>query len=178
MTHSLDSEGIRRITPADRIRMPWANGLGFTEEIARGRAGSQGRPSWRLSVAELRSDSDFSALPGESGVTLDFAGIAHDVAPLEPLAFPGERAPGCRITSATEAFNVMVERESVTAAVTETDVAETTTLPDSTAVFIACGSGVLDGISAEQGDCFLTTPAPRTFHGTARLLLVELTPTT
>ena len=115
---------------------------------------------------------------GESGVTLDFAGIARDVAPLEPLAFPGEHAPGCRITSATEAFNVMVDRESVTAAVAEVEVVESATLPNSAAVFIARGSGVLDGISAEQGDCLLTTPAPRTFHGTARLLLVELTPTT
>jgi hypothetical protein len=178
---------IRRIARADRIRMPWANGLGVTEEIAR--SGPDGRPSWRLSVAELRNSGPFSPLAGidrvftvigDSGVRLDLGGAARDIEPLTPCAFPGEEAPGCTLTAPTEAFNVMVERGSVRATVTPVDAVGTAAISGSAdallAVFVVRGSGALDEAPAEPGDCLLLDPAPRLFRGTARLLVVELGP--
>jgi len=198
-------ERIRRIARADRTRMSWANGLGVTEEIACGPAGSGGRPTWRLSVAELRVSAPFSALAGidrvftiigESGVRLDFSGAARDIEPLTPHAFPGEDAPGCTLTAPTEAFNVMAERGSVRAAVTPVEVAGATAINGTAdtllAVFVARGSGTLDGAPADTGDCLLIEPtagsrvnpsgshvnsAPsHTFRGTARLMVAELGP--
>jgi len=188
---------IRRIARADRTRMPWANGRGVTEEIARA-AGPGGRPSWRLSVAELRNSGPFSPLAGidrvftvigDSGVRLDLGGAARDIEPLTPCVFPGEEAPGCTLTAPTEAFNVMVERGSVRATVTPVDVTGATEIAGTAdallAVFVVRGSGTLAEVAAEPGDCLLLEPPARPaapqhgtpFHGTARLLVVELVTT-
>lgn len=43
--------------------MPWRNGRGFTREIAREPAAGE-EFAWRLSLADIESDGDFSAYPG------------------------------------------------------------------------------------------------------------------
>lgn len=45
--------------------MPWRNGRGTTLEIAREPAGG-GEFAWRLSLADIEEDTDFSAYPGYS----------------------------------------------------------------------------------------------------------------
>ncbi|MGH8326782.1 MAG: HutD/Ves family protein [Steroidobacteraceae bacterium] len=45
--------------------MPWRNGRGSTLEIARGPAAGE-EFAWRLSLADIQEDTDFSAYPGYS----------------------------------------------------------------------------------------------------------------
>ncbi|WP_433709474.1 HutD family protein [Nocardia sp. CA-084685] len=122
-------ETIRTVARRDRQSVPWFNRHGMTSEIVRGTPTQSGTPSWRLSVASLREDADFSPLRdidrvftvvGNVGTTLHFADHDHWAAPLVPYAFAGEDSPFCEITAPTEAFNVMVERTAATASVTST----------------------------------------------------------
>lgn len=63
---------IRRKTPGPKVltypsyrAMPWRNGRGTTLEIAREPAGGEGF-AWRLSLADIAEDGEFSAYPGYS----------------------------------------------------------------------------------------------------------------
>lgn len=67
--------------------MPWRNGLGSTLEIAREPATGEGF-AWRLSLADIERDADFSPYPGYSralvlvagrGLRLRFQGHGHRV---------------------------------------------------------------------------------------------------
>ncbi len=52
-----------RVIPANEYRrVRWKNGLGWTREIDRDRDGDDW--SWRLSIAEVEQDGDFSLFPG------------------------------------------------------------------------------------------------------------------
>lgn len=118
------SEGppmIRHLTQADYRTMPWANGLGQTVEMIRV-DGPDGM-LWRLSMASVVSDGDFSIFPGvdRNLTVLDGAGfrligeaIDLDAQPLVPVAFPGDvpvRAEG--VTGPCRDFNVMTARRLV-----------------------------------------------------------------
>jgi environmental stress-induced protein Ves len=80
-------------------RMPWANGLGTTDEIAR--APESGDFDWRVSVAQVATDGPFSTFPGceriilaleGGGMTLTHHETATEVVVglLEPWAFSGD----------------------------------------------------------------------------------------
>lgn len=86
--------------------MPWPNGRGITEEIAR--EGSQGGTLWRLSLARIAGDGPFSAFPGRArlltvvegaGIALAASGLALTARPWAPVAFPGVPAPECRLAA-------------------------------------------------------------------------------
>jgi environmental stress-induced protein Ves len=62
--------------------MPWRNGLGFTLEIAREPARGEDF-AWRLSLAEIERDSEFSAYPGYRRALVLVAGNRLE------LRFPG-----------------------------------------------------------------------------------------
>lgn len=132
-----------RLIPANEYRRErWRNGLGWTREIARGgspmRGGalasddphfrapdSQEAPAydWRLSIAEVDSDCEFSAFPGcdrvlmllsGNGMQLAFDdGTAEVVAPPHGrIAFAGERGLQCRLLDGpTTDFNAIVRRD-------------------------------------------------------------------
>jgi environmental stress-induced protein Ves len=109
---------IRHLTRGDYRSMAWANGLGQTVEMIRV-DGPEGL-LWRLSMASVVEDGDFSILPGiernltvldGAGFRLTGAGIDLEARPLEPVAFPGDlaiRAEGLRGPSRD--FNVMTAR--------------------------------------------------------------------
>jgi len=102
-------------------RMRWKNGAGWTTEIAL-ENGADGNFTWRVSIAEVDADSDFSLFPdvdrtllvlSGGGMVLDFAsGSSHELRPLQsPLVFPGEAVIHARlIDGPTRDFNVMTRR--------------------------------------------------------------------
>lgn len=113
--------------PAEEYRRErWKNGLGWTREIARVPAGTDDW-DWRLSIAEIDRDCDFSSFPGVDrvlvlltgeGMTLDFAdGEQVELRPpYGQIAFAGERALHCRLHAGpTRDFNLMWRRDRLRA---------------------------------------------------------------
>lgn len=114
-------------------RERWKNGLGWTHEIARGRIGASDREApqaadgwdWRLSIALIDRDCEFSIFPGidralvlleGAGMRLDFAdGESRTLTPSEPqIEFAGERALACTLAAGpTRDFNAMWRRDRV-----------------------------------------------------------------
>lgn len=104
-------------------RMRWKNGAGWTSEIAI-EPGDDGEFAWRISIAEIDADSDFSIFPNidrtllvlsGGGMVLDIAGGASiTLRPLEtPYVFPGESIIRARLASGpTRDFNVMTRRKA------------------------------------------------------------------
>lgn len=97
---------MRLIKETDWRVTPWRSGQGETAEIASFSAHTNlgsGDFLWRLSVATMAEDADFSPFPGfdriltvieGAGLDLDGrpAGPHQTALPLKPLAFPGERS--------------------------------------------------------------------------------------
>ena len=119
--------------PASQFtRMPWKNGGGVTHEIFRfPETGEQWL--WRISVAEVASDGDFSLFPGcirsltlliGEGMRLNFA--EHSVELLPPYAsvqFSGQEALSAQLLNGPttdfnaiwqeDTFNIHVERRAM-----------------------------------------------------------------
>jgi environmental stress-induced protein Ves len=113
------------LSPSDYRSMPWKNGQGSTTEIAVFPAGASlaaGDFLWRVSMAEIKADGDFSSFPGYerslllasgNGMELDF-----DAGPPALLATPGTAADfsgdwrtRCRLLDGpVRDFNVMSAR--------------------------------------------------------------------
>ncbi len=129
-----------RLIPANTYRRErWRNNLGWTREIARADSVGPGTPvliegaatdfDWRLSIAEIEHDCDFSRFPGcdrhlvlltGNGMRLTLDGEEEvDVLPTHGrMSFTGERAVHCSlIDGPTHDFNVMVRRDRVAAQV-------------------------------------------------------------
>jgi environmental stress-induced protein Ves len=112
---------LRLLRAHDYRRMAWKNGGGITTEIARGPA--QGDAfDWRISIAEIAQDGDFSIFPevDRELMLLDGGGVElliGDEAPVslerryQKHSFPGEAPVSCRLLDGpTRDFNVMVRR--------------------------------------------------------------------
>lgn len=103
----------------------WRNGGGRTREIARQPA--RDVFDWRVSVAEVAGDTEFSTFPGVDRViifcegpamTLDIDGTEYTLQHHAPFAFAGESATSCRVPGGpTRDLNVMTRRDRCTAAV-------------------------------------------------------------
>jgi len=120
-----------RLTRSDYRRMRWKNGLGWTSEVAispHEADFASGAFDWRLSIAEVEADSEFSPLPGvdRTIALIEGAGMiltsAHGEALLERRgqlhAFSGDDAVSCRLVGgACRDFNVMARRGRVEAKV-------------------------------------------------------------
>ena len=115
-----------RVIPANEYRRErWRNQLGWTREIHRSPA--DGEWDWRLSIAEIEHDAEFSAFPevdrelvllSGNGLRLRFGD--GEVRTLEPphdkACFAGERAvSGELIDGPTHDFNLMWRRGRVQA---------------------------------------------------------------
>ena len=97
-----------RLLPAARHRrMPWKNGRGETVEIAVYPQGAGlGDFGWRLSMAGVTEDGDFSVFQGidrslailsGDGIVLDVAGQPHRLTmDAAPLAFPADAPASAR----------------------------------------------------------------------------------
>ena len=162
-----ENRGSVKIARAQYRAMPWKNGQGITHEIAREPAAGESL-LWRLSIAEVAADGDFSLFPGidrtlslieGAGMALDF-----DEAPakriertFQPFDFSGDWHCRCRlIDGPIRDFNLMVDRSRAKAdtrvlgpgqASIEADI------PDGR-LLIYCGVGQVSagGFSAEAGD--------------------------
>lgn len=120
------------VIPANEYRRErWRNQLGWTREIHAGHladAGADAPWDWRLSIAEIERDAEFSSFPGidrelvllsGNGVRLRFDdGETQELhPPHERLRFAGERKlVGELIDGPTHDFNLMWRRERVRAA--------------------------------------------------------------
>lgn len=114
------------VGPADWKVTPWRSGQGETAEIAvYPESGDLGAAAfdWRVSLATMGEDADFSAFPGferiltvvaGDGLTLD-AGPDEpcvEAGPLSPVAFPGERKVTGRLKAGpVKNLNLMMARE-------------------------------------------------------------------
>lgn len=106
-------------------RVRWKNGLGWTREILR--VPDVDEWDWRLSIAEIERDAEFSAFPGidrelvllsGNGLRIVFDdGETHALLPPHgQLRFAGERkARGELVDGTTHDFNLMWRRERLDA---------------------------------------------------------------
>lgn len=152
---------MRHLTPADYVRMPWANGRGETIEMLK-EVDAEGHLIWRLSVATVSEDGPFSLFPGIErvltvidgpGFDLTGEGIALTCAPLLPVAFPGdvpvraERTKG----AVSRDLNVMTARR-----LPRPEVAvlrgDATLAAGGVLCLYALGSSVVDGEYLAEGD--------------------------
>ncbi|MGH8282987.1 MAG: HutD/Ves family protein [Gammaproteobacteria bacterium] len=123
------SHGIQLLRSQDYRRMPWENGRGWTTEIAvfPADAGLNGKPfDWRVSLADVDTDCEFSVFPGydRSILLAEGAGmeLSFDSAPTQcitqryqPFRFKGEWNARCRLLDGpVRDFNVMSARVKYT----------------------------------------------------------------
>ncbi|MNI17152.1 hypothetical protein D3C73_705120 [compost metagenome] len=109
---------IRLYQAADYPRMPWKNGGGTTQEVARNPEGSSAAFEWRLSIADVAQDGGFSAFNGYQRIitVLEGRGIqltvdGREQTPLTPrqaYAFLGDARVDCRLLDgAIRDFNLI-----------------------------------------------------------------------
>jgi environmental stress-induced protein Ves len=120
--------GLVGLPAVDRVPVPWRNGRGTTAEvIVRGAGpgiGSSADFGWRISIATVESDGDFSRYPGvdrwlmplcPGGLRLVDDGAPVPVGQYEVHAFPGERALASDgVTTPTLDLNLMLRRGETT----------------------------------------------------------------
>ncbi len=147
-------------------RMRWKNGAGWTSEIAL-EPSDDGQFGWRISIAEIDADSDFSIFPGidrtlvvlsGGGMVLDVTGSdSVELRPLQnPFVFPGETTIRARLAAgSTRDFNVMTRRSVYEhrLALHPFGTSQSMTRDDKTAVFLYILEGSLWG--AATGDSWL-----------------------
>lgn len=117
-----------------RVRRPWANGQGRTDEVT-GAAG--GDPDWRVNIADIPGECAFSYLPGidRQFMVLDHVDLTLDLdgprscRTFEVARFPGEAAPRCRSSGPTRALNLMVRRATADAELSLVEVTGETETP-------------------------------------------------
>ncbi|MBL8299709.1 MAG: HutD family protein [Rhodanobacteraceae bacterium] len=112
---------LRLLRTHDYRRMAWKNGGGITTEIAR-RDGAGDTFDWRISIAEIAQDGDFSIFPDidRELMLLDGGGVELTIGSDGPVAltqryqkhaFPGEAPVSCHLLDGpTRDFNLMVRR--------------------------------------------------------------------
>lgn len=103
----MTARNIRLYQAADYPRMPWKNGGGTTQEVARNPGDSSAAFEWRLSIADVAQDGGFSAFNGYQRVitVLEGQGIqltvdGREQTPLtsrQAYAFPGDARVDCRL---------------------------------------------------------------------------------
>ena len=107
----------RVIHPSGVVPTRWANGLGTTRKLASG-----GDRAWRLSLADIGAEAEFSSLPGvdrllivlSGGVALRVAGVENELGPGDYVEFPGEASVSGRALAAeASVINLMVSRDAV-----------------------------------------------------------------
>ena len=101
--------------------VPWRNGGGSTRVLATDSSGPErGQFTWRISLAEIACDGDFSAFPdvdrqlvacGPARWELVVDGEVHRLSPLDVARFDGAAAAAARLlTGPATALNVMTRR--------------------------------------------------------------------
>jgi hypothetical protein len=165
--------GVTVLRPADYRRMRWKNGGGWTTEIAAHPAGAD-EFAWRVSVAEVEVDGDFSRFPGVDRSILVLAGagmtLAVDGAPEallraggEALAFPGDVPARCRLVAGpTRDLNVMTRRAALRHALTRGGPGAHPLARDASTrlVHVVAGAAAVAGVRLAAGDTLRVDPGP------------------
>jgi hypothetical protein len=144
----------RLLKPSDYRAMPWKNGGGITTELAIEPEGASLDTgfSWRLSMADVRTDGPFSIyqdcertimLVKGKGMELDFNG--HGIQRLEnayePVMFPGEwHAVGRLLNGPCRDFNV-ITRKGLTQKVSVLRPSPRAVLPAAPTLLVFCAQG-------------------------------------
>ena len=118
-------DGVGELVRSDGMRqMTWANGSGVTHEVAicpsgAGLAGFD----WRISLADISVDGDFSSFVGVErvlvliegkGMNLTLDGHTQPIEPFSPVHFAGESVASCTLPHGpTRDLNVMFRRDHV-----------------------------------------------------------------
>jgi uncharacterized protein len=106
----------------------WRNGAGLTTELASDPpgGGSSADFTWRVSMAEVTEDCEFSVFPNVdrtivlvegSMLSLQLPGIEHTLTPYEPFHFDGGLEVSCRVSGPTRDLNIMTRRGQANATV-------------------------------------------------------------
>ncbi len=122
-------DGVGELVRSDGMRqMTWANGSGVTHEVAIcPSAAGLADFDWRISLADISVDGDFSAFVGVDrvlvliegeGMNLTVDGDAQPIEPFSPVHFAGESVASCTLPyGPTRDLNVMYRRDRVTCVV-------------------------------------------------------------
>ncbi len=187
----MSSAGLVVLRSAEHRRMRWKNGLGWTSELAREPAGEAEEFAWRVSVAEVDADCEFSAFPGvdRSIAVLTGAGmelrVGAELVTLRAggpaLGFAGEAGVVCRLLAGpTRDFNVMTRRGVYTHTLErlrldgsqEIGRGEGTML-----VYLVVGAAEVEGLQLAAGDCLRAEAVPGDrlrVGGTGELVVARL----
>ena len=126
-------------------RIPWKNGLGFTEEILAWRPDGDSSETpflWRISRAAVDQDGPFSVFPGVDRTIVVLSGkgmvLSHGihappatVLPLAPYAFSGDWTTHAKLLAGPVVdFNVMADRTFARTHVAVQDLVPGQDLPD------------------------------------------------
>ena len=114
--------------PDTFLAMPWRNGLGTTIELLKQDLPEDGGFAWRLSMAEVTTDGEFSNFSGYDrtllllvgkGLTLDCAGARQQLdKPLQAARFRGEDPTFATLHDGpVKDFNIMTQRQHCAAVV-------------------------------------------------------------
>jgi len=181
---------IRRLTPADYVRMPWRNGGGTTTELVVEPPTSDlatGRFLYRLSIADVASDGPFSRFPGYdrhimllsgAGMTLDCGadGTIELAAPRVARAFSGDQdVRGSLAAGAVRDLNLIVDRARARGSLEATAVAGSARwdVPGGSILLVHVLSGALD--VAAEGET-LVADEPLAAEGRAEVVLGRIRP--
>jgi len=119
--------------------MPWRNGLGTTVELLKQDREDGDGFAWRLSMADVTTDGEFSNFSGYdrtllllegNGLTLDCAGVQHRLErKLQAASFRGEDATTASLHDGpVKDFNIMASRQLCNARVNSVVLSEESTL--------------------------------------------------
>ena len=118
-----------RVIPASDYRSErWRNGAGWTRQVhAQAPASGDSSWDWRISIAEIEADADFSSFPGIERILVLLQGeglrlrfddgeVQTLLPPHDRLRFAGERGVrGELVEGATTDFNLMWRRDAIDA---------------------------------------------------------------
>jgi environmental stress-induced protein Ves len=142
---------------------PWKNGGGVTREIVRMPPGADMDSfDWRVSIAEISADGEFSRFPGvdRTIILLEGDGVYMDAVdhrldtPLLPFAFSGDEHISAKLLGGTSIdFNVMTRRSKVRASVRVIRGTETLAKSRAGVLFAAKGAWTVGnhGLSDDTG---------------------------
>jgi len=150
----------------DRTSSRWRNGLGRTWQIASWPPESGlDTFDWRISIAEIASDAQFSSFPDVQrtiavidgpGMELDVDGVRHELGRYEPFQFSGSATTSCRLLGGvTRDLNVMTAAPRPPGSIEFVGIGEAETLLDAECLVVVAGTAFVDSVELARYDAAL-----------------------